>query len=58
MKKIYYKPVCHIVDFTTTASLLAVSLPAGDGGSTDESLVKGSSEIWGDESYWDSSFED
>lgn len=53
MKKIYLKPTILSTDIRPAFPLL---LPVSKGGSTDESLVKETTDIWTDEPYWDDPF--
>lgn len=57
MKKNYIRPAIQIVGISLTSALL---LPISGGGSTDESLVRFSSEddIWSDEPFWEDNFLD
>lgn len=57
MKKTYIKPTILSTDILPSNPLLLV---VSKGGSTDECLVKGSSEsdIWSDEPFWDDSVEE
>lgn len=55
MKKTYIRPAIQNVGICPISALL---LPVSNGGTTDESLVKETTDIWSDEPYWDSPFEE